>query len=106
MERILEHIEPQEVLSYFEDLTRIPRQSGNEKEVSDYLLVFAKQHGLACERDKANNVLIRKPASTGYETHPGLILQAHMDMVCEKRTTWRLIFQKIPSAFRLTAPRS
>lgn len=99
MERILEHIEPQEVFSYFEDLTRIPRQSGNEKEVSDYLLVFAKQHGLACERDKANNVLIRKPASPGYETHPGLILQAHMDMVCEKKDDVVFDFSKDPIRF-------
>lgn len=83
-ERKLTNIEPIEVFKYFEDLTFIPRESGNEKEVSDYLVDFAKQHGLEWNQDDYYNVLIRKPASPGYESHPGVILQAHMDMVCEK----------------------
>ena len=83
-ERLLTNTEPIDVFHYFEDLTFIPRESGYEKEVSDYLVNFAKEHGLEDKQDEWYNVLIRKEASPGYEDHPGVIVQAHMDMVCEK----------------------
>ena len=84
-ERLLTHTEPVDVFHYFEDLTFIPRESGNEREVSDYLVNFAKEHNLEYKQDEYCNVLIRKEASPGYEDHPGVIVQAHMDMVCEKK---------------------
>lgn len=84
MERVLQNIEPKEVLAYFEDLSRIPRESGNEMAVTDYLISFAKEHGLKWYRDDFLNVLIRKKATRGYENRPGVILQGHTDMVCEK----------------------
>ena len=83
-DRVLQDIEPKEVFRYFEDLTRIPRESGNEREVTDYLIAFAQKHGLEWFRDEELNVLIKKNASPGYENHPGVILQGHTDMVCEK----------------------
>lgn len=89
-ERILTNIEPKQVFKYFEDLTFIPRESGNEKEVSDYLVSFAIEHGLEYMQDDALNVIVRKPATPGYEDHPGIILQAHMDMVCAKKS-WSAI---------------
>ncbi|MCD6435007.1 MAG: beta-Ala-His dipeptidase, partial [Clostridiales bacterium] len=82
--RVLENIDPKRVMFYFEELTRIPRESGSEKKVSDYLVNFAKNQGLDVIQDKALNVIIKKPASKGYENHDAIILQGHMDMVCAK----------------------
>jgi len=98
-ERKLSNIEPANVLGYFEDLTEIPRESGNEKEVSDYLMAFAKANELECHQDEYNNVLIKKKASPGYEDHKGVILQAHMDMVCEKNPDFDCDFSKDPISF-------
>lgn len=94
--RVLQNIEPKEVFRYFEDLTRIPRESGNENQVTDYLIAFAEEHGLEWFRDETLNVLIRKKASPGYEDHPGVILQGHTDMVCEKNENIVHDFTKDP----------
>lgn len=72
------------VFRHFYEICQIPHGSGNEKGLSDYLLTWARGLGLEAEQDAAFNVLIRKPASPGREGHPGIMLQAHMDMVCEK----------------------
>lgn len=69
---------------YFEEISRIPRASYKEEKCADYLVDFAKSHGLQYKRDELNNVIIYKPASAGYEDHGAVILQAHTDMVCEK----------------------
>ena len=82
--RKLANLEPEAFFRYFEELTRIPRPSGKEEKVANYLLDFAKENGLYAEKDEFNNVLIKKPASKGYEDHETIILQAHIDMVCEK----------------------
>ena len=73
-----------QVLKYFKQLAKIPRDSGNEKEVSDFLVNFAKERNLEVTQDEALNVIIRKPASIGYEDHAIVALQGHMDMVCVK----------------------
>ncbi|MBQ3214996.1 MAG: aminoacyl-histidine dipeptidase [Oscillospiraceae bacterium] len=77
-------LEPASVFSYFEDICRIPHGSGNTKAISDYLATFAKSHGLHYVQDQLNNVIIFKDGTAGYENHPPVILQGHMDMVCEK----------------------
>ena len=77
-------LEPQSVFSYFEQLTRIPRGSGNEKAASDYIIAYAEQHGYRWERDEANNVKLYAPATSGYENRKSIVLQAHLDMVCAK----------------------
>lgn len=100
-ERLLTNIEPCDVLGYFEDLTFIPRESGSEKEVSDYLVSFAVEKGLEVYQDEYNNVLIRKDASPGYENSTGVILQAHMDMVCEKNPGFEFDFSKDPIEFEI-----
>ncbi len=82
--RILNGLNPKRVFYYFEDLCAIPHGSGNTKEISDYCVAFANAHGLSVYQDSHNNVVIRKPASAGYETHKTVILQGHLDMVCEK----------------------
>jgi len=77
-------LEPGSVFYYFEQLCAIPHGSGNTKAISDYLVSFAKEQGLRYIQDEANNVIIFGEASPGYEDHPPVILQGHMDMVCEK----------------------
>lgn len=72
------------VFKYFKEISAIPRGSGNCKQISDYLVNFAKEHGLWVGQDEALNVIIKKPASQGYESCPTMILQGHMDMVCER----------------------
>ena len=78
--------EPQRVFYHFDRLSRIPRPSGQEKAVGDYLLSFAAEHKLECSRDASGNVIIIKEASAGREKDEPLILQGHMDMVCEKES--------------------
>ncbi len=77
-------LEPASVFGYFEKLCSIPHGSGNTKAISDYLVSFAKEQGLRYIQDELNNVIIFKDATPGYEDHPPVILQGHMDMVCEK----------------------
>ncbi|MCD7905408.1 MAG: aminoacyl-histidine dipeptidase [Clostridiales bacterium] len=72
------------VIKFFSEINRIPRGSGNEKGISDFLVKFAKERGLEVIQDEALNVLIRKPAYPGFEKGSPVILQGHMDMVCEK----------------------
>jgi dipeptidase D len=93
---VLEGIKPERVFYYFEKLTEIPRGSHHTKEVSDYLVAFAKEHTLFCIQDESNNVIIKKPASPGYEQVPVVILQGHSDMVCEKTSDSRHDFTKDP----------
>ena len=80
----LSGIEPQSVFAYFEKLCRIPHGSGNTKAISDYLVSFAKEQGMKYIQDELNNVIIFCPGTCGYEDHAPVILQGHMDMVCEK----------------------
>ena len=94
--RALENCEPKRVFYYFEELCKIPHGSGNTKQISDYLVSFAKEHGLEYVQDEMNNVVIYKPATEGYEDAPAVILQGHMDMVCEKRSDVDHDFTKDP----------
>ncbi|WP_419750533.1 aminoacyl-histidine dipeptidase [Terrisporobacter petrolearius] len=80
----IENPKLQLVFKYFSQISKIPRGSGNERAISDYLVSEAKRLGLEVIQDKALNVIIKKPGTKGYENSPGVILQGHMDMVCEK----------------------
>ncbi len=80
----LSGIAPQAVFHYFEEICSMPHGSGNTKIISDYLVSFAKEHDLRYIQDGLNNVILFAPASEGYEDHAPVILQGHMDMVCEK----------------------
>jgi len=84
------------VFYHFYQISQIPHGSGNEKALSDYVLNWAKHLGLDALQDKVNNVLIRKPASPGYENAPAVMLQAHLDMVCEKAEGIEHDFEKDP----------
>ncbi len=74
------------VMHYFRKIARIPRGSGNEEAISAYVETFARERNLFCRRDEANNVFIRREAALGYENHAPVVLQGHMDMVCEAST--------------------
>lgn len=80
----LENLEPERVFHYFSEIAKIPRCSGDEKKISDYLKKTGQDLGLETIQDELNNIIIRKKASPGYENSPGVIIQGHMDMVCEK----------------------
>lgn len=82
----LTKLAPCEVWTEFEAITRVPRPSKKEEKIRDYLVGWAKEHGLEYRCDETGNVVIRKPATTGYEGRPTVILQSHMDMVCEKNS--------------------
>lgn len=85
-ERKLQGLEPESVFRYFEEICAIPHGSRNTKAISDYLVSFAKAHGLRYRQDESNNVVIFAPGTCGLEDHESVILQGHMDMVCEKDT--------------------
>nr|WP_296006974.1 aminoacyl-histidine dipeptidase [uncultured Blautia sp.] len=99
--RVLENLQPKRVFYYFEEITKIPHGSGNTKEISDYLVNFAKEHQLRWIQDESNNVIIFKPASKGYENAPVVMLQGHMDMVCEKTADSAHDFTKDPLTLKI-----
>ena len=84
------------VLSFFKEITKIPRESGHEEHIIAYLQNFAAEHGFECKTDKAGNVLITKEAAPGYESVPAIVLQSHSDMVCEKNEGVEHDFAKDP----------
>ena len=77
-------LEEKKVWEYFQAISNIPRESGNEAAISEYLVNFAKEHNLDYVQEPCKNVIITKPATPGYEDAPRVILQGHMDMVCVK----------------------
>ena len=80
----LSGLKPESVFSYFEQICAIPHGSGNTKAISDYLVMFAKEQGLRYIQDELNNVILFGDATPGYEDRAPVIIQGHMDMVCEK----------------------
>ncbi len=92
--RVCEQLKPERVFAYFEDICQIPHGSGNTKEISDYCAAFAKSHGLKYIQDENHNVIIFKDGSKGYENSEPVIIQGHLDMVCEKESGVEIDFQK------------
>ncbi len=88
-------------LFYFSQLAEIPRDSGKEKAVSDFLLNWALERGLDAHQDEVWNLIIKKPGSAGREAEEPVILQAHLDMVCEKDSTSRHNFETDPIPLRM-----
>lgn len=84
MDYILNSYEPKAIFHYFEDISRIPRGSGNEKAIAKFICDFAKKHGLRYYTDDHFNVAVYKDATAGMEALPSVMLQGHTDMVCEK----------------------
>ena len=95
-QRVLEGLSPQRVFHFFEDLCRIPHGSGDTKAISDYCAAFARERGLRYIQDKSNNIIIFQDGTPGYEDHPTVILQGHMDMVCAKEPDVEFDFSRDP----------
>lgn len=89
----ISNLEPKLVWEQFDAITRVPRPSKKEGKIREYLVAFAREHGIECRTDKIGNVVMRKPATAGYEDHPTVILQSHMDMVCEKNSDVEFDFE-------------
>lgn len=86
MNNVLKGLEPARVYHYFEEICQIPRPSKKEEKIAAYLMDFGKQHNLETIMDKTGNVIIRKPATKGMEIRKSVVLQSHIDMVCEKNS--------------------
>ena len=82
----LKDLNPSLIWSIFDEITKVPRPSKKEEKIRAYLLDFAKEHQLEVKTDEAGNVLIKKPATPGKENLKTVILQSHIDMVCEKNS--------------------
>lgn len=92
----IKDLKPGLVWKYFNEINQIPRPSKKEEKIIAYLLEFAKKHNLEVKKDEAGNVLITKPATKGYENLPTVILQGHVDMVCEKNKETQHDFDNDP----------
>ena len=79
-------LKPASVFHYFEEICQVPRPSKREEKIIAYLKAFGEKHGLETKTDEAGNVLIKKPATPGRENLKTVILQSHIDMVCEKNS--------------------
>ena len=90
----IKNLQPQAVWEQFDALTRVPRPSKKEERVIEFLIDFAKRHNIEWQRDEIGNVVMRKPATAGYEHRPTTILQSHMDMVCEKNSDVEFDFER------------
>lgn len=86
-------LEPRLVWEQFDAITQVPRPSKKEGRIIEFLVDFARRHNIEYKKDAIGNVVMRKPATPGYETHPGVILQSHMDMVCEKNSDVEFDFE-------------
>ncbi|MDD2559396.1 MAG: aminoacyl-histidine dipeptidase [Bacteroidales bacterium] len=94
--KTLDNLKPALIWSYFLEITRIPRPSGKTQAIQDWLLHFAKKHALEYTKDAVGNVIIRKAATKGMEHLESVVLQSHMDMVCEKNSGVQHDFEKDP----------
>lgn len=92
----MKHLEPTLLWNYFHNITQIPRPSKKEEKIIAYLESFATENNLAYKKDSVGNMLICKPATPGYENEKKVILQAHLDMVCEKNTDTEFNFDTDP----------
>ncbi len=86
-------LEPRIVWEQFDAITRVPRPSKKEAQIIDFLVEFAREHGIEYRKDAIGNVVMRKPATPGFEDRPTVILQSHMDMVCEKNSDVEFDFE-------------
>lgn len=94
-------LEPKSVWEIFDAITQVPRPSKKEGKIIEFLLDFARKHGIECHKDATGNVLMRKPATPGCEALPPIVVQSHMDMVCEKRSDLDFDFEKEPIRTRI-----
>ncbi|MBN1542728.1 aminoacyl-histidine dipeptidase [candidate division KSB1 bacterium] len=93
---ILKDLEPKLLWKYFDEIRKIPHPSGKEEKIAEYVVSVAEKLGLDYDKDSVDNVLIRKAATPGHEKAPTVVLQGHLDMVCEKNSDKTFDFDKDP----------
>jgi dipeptidase D len=94
--REIQELQPREIWHYFDSITQIPRPSKKEDKITEYLIDFAQKHYLEADVDSVGNIVIRKAASKGMENKKTVIMQSHLDMVCEKNSDVKHDFDKDP----------
>jgi len=97
----IENLEPKLVWKHFDEIRKIPRCSKNEEKIREYIVNFAKKQGLKAKVDPVGNVVILKPATARMQNKPTIILQGHMDMVCEKNSDIKFDFTKDPIQLKI-----
>ncbi len=95
----IQHKKTEKILTFFEEISKIPRCSKNEEKIGEWLVTWADENKFNSKKDQAGNILILVPGSVGYETSPTVIIQGHMDMVCEKTPDSDHDFDKDPIKF-------
>lgn len=90
---VLNNLQPDRVMKYFEDICAIPHGSGDTDRIAEYCMDFAAAHGLSAARDESNNVMIRKPASKGCKSDKTIMIQGHLDMVCARESDCGIDFK-------------
>ena len=95
-------LKPAGVFKYFEEICQVPRPSKKEEKMIAYLKAFGAKHNLETKVDEAGNVLIKKPATPGKENLQTVVLQSHIDMVCERTTTFNTTSSPTPLKQKLT----
>lgn len=98
---VIENLEPKSLWNHFDDIRKIPRCSKHEEKIREYILDFSKKEGLQVRTDEAGNIVALKPATPGMENKPTVILQVHLDMVCEKNRDVDHDFSKDPIKLKL-----
>ena len=98
----IKNLEPRLVWEQFDAITQVPRPSKKEEKIIEYLVNFAITHGIEYQKDSIGNVVMRKPATAGYQDRPCVILQSHMDMVCEKLPEVDFDFENEPIRTKIT----
>lgn len=96
MESVIQGLKPEKVWEHFYQVSQIPRGSGNEEAVGEYIISVAKRNNLPFEKDKLGNIVVSQPATPGFENKPKVIIQGHTDMVCEKNNDTVHNFEKDP----------
>lgn len=99
--RVLENVEPKRVLYFFEEISKIPRDSGEEKAISNYIKTWAEGLGFETEQDSDYNLIVKRPAAPGQEGRAPIIIQSHTDMVCEKTVDSTHDFTKDPITLKI-----
>ena len=89
-------LQPKLIWEQFDDICQVPRPSKKEGKIIAWLVEFAKKHNIEYQTDETGNVVMRKPATKGFEDRPAVILQSHMDMVCEKNSNKEFDFENDP----------
>jgi len=96
LKSVIKGLEPKLVWEHFYEISQIPHESGNEKAIGEYIISIAIRNNMPYQKDGMGNIIVSCPASAGMENSPGVVIQGHIDMVCEKNNDTVHDFDKDP----------